>query len=302
MLRFFVSTLGFSTFVSIMSSLGALWICVEVFDYYFAGKPWVGWPRLHWWAFLVAGICIGVGRTIRPIAARISNTDVRVQIRVGNLFWKHFRGALLVGCNATFDTSIERGEISERSVQGQFTVRYFGSSEPELDQRIDAALEGREPSHQHTLETKAFGKMSEYPLGTVATVRGGERTAYLVAISRLSERKVARSNLTEYLDALPMMWEEIRSEGTQEDIICPILGTGLSRLALSRMDAIRITVRSFVAAAYEGKLAGTLTVVVHARDVKDLNFRELREFLNCECTHRSSLGLTTREGPVGTAA
>ena len=277
-------------------------MCVETVDYFFTESSWVDWLRSNWWAFFVTGLCVGVGRILRPIGARISNTDIRVQIRVGNIFWRRFGGAIIVGSNATFDTSIEHGEISKRSVQGQFTARYFGSAVSDLDLGIDAALKGTKPIRQHTNATKPFGKISEFQLGTVAKVTGGERTGYFVAISRLNANKVAASDLNEYRDALPMMWEEIRSRGTQEDILCPVLGTGLSRLPLSRMDAIRIIVRSFVAAASEGKLAGGLTVVVQPRDAKDLDLRELRDFLNCECAHLPSGRINGKSEPVGTAA
>ena len=302
MFRAWLATLGLNTLVSIMSSFGVLWVCVEVLDYFFAGRAWVGWFRSNWWVFLSIGLCIGVVRALRPITARISNTDIRVQIRVGNLFSRRFHGAIVVGSNSTFDTSIEYGEISKQSVQGQFTARYFGSAVSDLDQRIATALRGTGALRQHTKARKPFGKMSEFRLGTVAKVKGRGRTGYLVAIARLNANKVALSDLNEYKDALSMMWEEIRSRGTQEDIVCPVLGTGLSRLPLSRMNAIRTIVRSFVAAASEGKLAGALTVVVQPQDVKDLNLRELREFLNCECTHRPSAGVSGLAGPVGTAA
>ncbi len=302
MIRVWLSTLGVTTLVSIMSSFGILWVCVQIVDYFFAESSWVDWLRSSWWVFFATGLSVGVGRALRPIGARISNTDTRVQIQIGNIFWRRYRGAVVVGSNATFDTSIEHGAISRRSVQGQFTVRYFGSAVGDLDIGIEAALKGTKPLRQHTNATKPFGKMSEFRLGTVARVTGGDRTGYLVAISRLNANKVAESDLNEYQDALSMMWEEIRSRGTQEDIECPVLGTGLSRLPLTRMEAIRIIVRSFVAAASEGKLAEALTVVVQPQDAKDLDLRELREFLNCECTHRPSAWIKGRVPPVGTAA
>ena len=301
MLRAWLSPLGLNTLVSIMSSFGVLWVCVEVLDYFFADRPWIDWLKSSWWLFLAAGLSAGVGRTLRPMAARIPNTDMRLRIRVGNLFSRRFRGAIVVGSNATFDTSIEHGEISTDSVQGQFTIRYFRSDVSELDSRISTALATTTRAKQHSQATKWFGKMLEFPLGTVAKVKARDRTCYLVAISRLNANKVAESDLNEYQDALSMMWEEIRYRGTQEDIVCPVLGTGLSRLPLNRMDAIRLIVRSFVAAASEGKLAGTLTVVVRPKDAKDLDLRKLRNFLSCECEHRSG-GVETRESTVGTAA
>ena len=145
MLRAWLSPLGFNTLVSILSSFGVLWVCVEVLDYFFAGRPWIDWFRSNWWVFLATGVCAGVGRTLRPISARITNTDMRVQIRVGSVFSRRFRGAIIVGSNATFDTSIEPGEISKESVQGQFTIRYFRSNVSDLDLRIDTALASTTP-------------------------------------------------------------------------------------------------------------------------------------------------------------
>ncbi|MXW51796.1 MAG: hypothetical protein F4X81_08135 [Gammaproteobacteria bacterium] len=271
-------------------------------EYFFEDSWWVSGLRSSGWMFFAAGLFIGVFRALRPIGARISSTDIRVQIQIGNIFWKRFRGAIIIGSNATFDTSIEHGEISERSVQGQFTSHHFGSAVSELDLKIRTALAGTKPQRRHSDATKPFGKKLEFQLGTVAKVKADKRTGYLVAISRLNANKVAESDLNEYQDALSMMWEEIRRRGTQEDIVCPVLGTGLSRLPLSRMEAIRVIVRSFVAAASQGKLAGALTIVVHPRDLKNLDVKELREFLNCECTHRPSGPINSNAGPVGTAA
>lgn len=121
MLRAWLSPLGLNALVSILSSFGVLWVCVEILDYFFGDRPWIGWFRSNWWLFLVVGLVAGLGRTIRPTAARITNTDMRVQVRIGNVFSRRFGGAILVGSNATFDTSIEHGEISVDSVQAQLT-------------------------------------------------------------------------------------------------------------------------------------------------------------------------------------
>ncbi len=290
------------TAIAVLTSFGALWVCVEILSFFFKSSPFVDWVARNWWAFLVAGVAIGVFRTTRPIGATISDTDIRVEIRVGNLFSRRFDGALVVGSNATFDTSIEDGSIAPDSVQGQFTKRYFRDSVGDLDQRLGTSLAPVALRCTHTRAGKAFGKCDEYDLGTMAKVEAVGKTAYFVAISRLNENKVAESNLSEYLDALPVMWEGIRSRGGQDAIVCPVLGTGYSRLPLNRMNAIRVLVRSFVAAAREGKLAERLTVVVAPRDVAHLDLGLLNRWLECECTHRGHTGFATPAGPVGTAA
>ena len=290
------------TAVAVLTSFGALWVCLEILNFFFKGSPLVVWVAQNWWAFLVAGVSIGLFRTTRPIRATISDTDIRVEIRVGNLFSRRFDGALVVGSNATFDTSIEDGSIALDSVQGQFTQRYFRDSVGDLDERLRASLVRVGSRCTHTRASKAFGKFDEYDLGTMAKVEAVGKTAYFVAISRLNENKVAESDLSEYLDALPVMWEGIRARGGQDAVVCPVLGTGYSRLPLNRMNAVRVLVRSFVAAAREGKLAERLTVVVAPRDVAHLDLGLLHEWLQCECTHRAQSGFATRTGPVGTAA
>ena len=290
------------TAVAVLTSLGALWICLEILDFFFKGSRFIDWVAQNWWAFLIGGVSIGLFRSTRTIGATITDTDTKVEIRVGNLFSRRFDGAVVVGSNATFDTSIEDGSIAADSVQGQFTQRYFRDSVGDLDEKLRTSLMRVDPRRTHTRVSKAFGKCDEYDLGTMAKVETSGKFAYFVAISRLNENKVAESNLSEYLDALPVMWEGIRSRGGQDAILCPVLGTGYSRLPLNRMNAIRVLVTSFVAAAREGKLAERLTVVVAPRDVAHLDLGLLHSWLQCECTHRTQLGLAKGTEPVGTAA
>ena len=270
--------------------------------FFFEGSRFVGWVAGSWWAFLLVGLSIGVFRAVRPVGAKISNTDIRVEIRIGNVFSHRFSGAVIIGSNATFDTSIEDGSISESSVQGQFTERHFRGAVGELDESLRRSLLGVKPALEHTSDSKSFGKMSEFDLGTIAKVEASDTTGYFVAISRLNANKVAESTLPEYLDALPAMWEGIRTRGGQEDLVCPVLGTGLTRLPLNRMDAIRVLVRSFVAAAHEGKLTERFTLVVPPRDARDLDLGLLSRWLDCECAHRMGSGSGPATGPLGTAA
>ena len=207
--------------VSIFASSGALWVCVEILDFFFSESRFVGWIAENWWAFLVVGLAIGVVRAARPIGAKVANTDIRVEVRIGSLFSRRFRGVVIVGSNATFDTSIEDGSISAASVQGQFTRRYYRNAVGELDGLLRTSLSSVVPSTVHTRANKAFGKLKEYDLGTMAKVEALRRTAYFVAITRLNENRVAESDRREYLDALPRMWESIRSRGTRDDIVCP---------------------------------------------------------------------------------
>ena len=285
-----------------LASFGTLWVCVEMLEFFFEESRVTLFIANNWWAFLVTGIVIGFIRTGSPVTARISNTDVRIEIRIGDVLSRRFRGAVLIGSNTTFDTSIEDKTISVDSVQGQFTQRYFRCAVRELDEKIKRSLSSLDPAHEYTRDKKVFGNLIEYGFGTVAVVETTGRTAYFVAIARLNENKVAESNQGAFLDALPMMWESIRTRGTQTNIVCPVLGTGPSRLTLSRMDAIQAIVKSFIAAVQEGKFAEQLTIVVFPPDAKNLDFDLLSNWLTCECNHRARASTDFTGRPIETAA
>ena len=180
---------------------------------------------------------------------RVSDTDALVEIRVCDIF--SLGGALVVGSNTTFDTSIEDGTISDASVQGQFTRRFVDSVD-ELDRQIAVSLENT-PSENRT-EDKPYGKDREYAIGTVASLSSLGKRAYMVAIASLNPYRVASTNREDVLDALPRLWEFVRSRGGLEPLCCPILGSGFSRVKAPREELIREIVKSFVAASREGEV------------------------------------------------
>ena len=301
-----ISPLGTSVMVAIMAWVGFLWSFVEGTAYFFEHYYWVAWLKWNFWVIFwigfIGSIVIVVYSAIRQRSVKISNTDITIRIKVGNALSKKFKGALVIGSNATFDTSLENEVISTKSMQGQYTIQYFGTNVTRLDREIDIALGETEPSRELNETEKPYGKLMEYTMGTVAKVRVREHTAYLVALSRLNKNKVAESNMNDYLDALGTMWNEIRYKGTQEAIVCPLIGTGFTRLSLTRMEAIKYLVRSFVTAAAEGKFAESLTIVIYPPDLKDIDLPDLRQFLICECKHRQVSVHSQDSSPVGTVA
>lgn len=126
--------------------------------------------------------------------------------------------------------------------------------------------------------------------------------AYFVAIATLNRHRVASVKQTDFLEALPKMWNQIRSKGGNEDILCPILGSRFARLNLERTRLIHAIVRSFIAATREGKLTERLTIVIHPRDYREtsLCMEELARFIECECKYRSEPVLTDNAQPRGT--
>ena len=125
---------------ALLQSFGALWLLVEIADYFFPNADWTAWIQSSGWLFFICGLMLGVLRAWpkQSVEARIEGTDVVVEVRIGSIFNRE--GAIIVGSNTTFDTSLEDGTISSESVQGQFTEQYF-TNISELDRKLDAALD-----------------------------------------------------------------------------------------------------------------------------------------------------------------
>ena len=269
-------------FSSLLQSFGVLWLVVEAGNFFLPrfGSIALDW----WWAFLITGAAVGLWRAWPHLSvkSRVSDTDALVEIRGCDIF--SLGGALVVGSNTTFDTLIEDGTISDASVQGQFTRRFVDSVD-ELDRQIAVSLENT-PFENRT-EDKPYGKHREYAIGTVASLSSSGKRAYMVAIASLNSYRVASTNREDVLDALPCLWEFVRSRGGLEPLCCPILGSGFSRVTAPREELIREIVKSFVAASRVGKFCEHLTIAISPEDSCRgyINLDALDRFLEHECKY-----------------
>src|SRR5258708_17675935 len=144
------------TITALLSSFGGLWLMVVATNFF---SPTAGnWIREKWFVFLLLGFAIAAWQN-RPkvcFTCRLSKRDVAIEIRVGDMF--SLPGALVIGSNTSFDTDIESNLISKRSVQGQFTKKYYNSV-AHLDADLSAALAGIAPERT---STKKKGKTQIY--------------------------------------------------------------------------------------------------------------------------------------------
>lgn len=274
---------SFSAIASaVLQSLGILWLVVEPIVFFLPDLA----PALRglWWLFLFGGLSWGAyrGWPRLSVSCQISETDAVVEVKVCDVF--DCKGAVVVGSNTTFDTSLEDGTISPSSTQGQFTTRFCAGRTVELDAQLVEAL--REEPFQ-TRRSKRYGNANEYPMGTVAQVIFKDKVGYFVAIARLNSAKVAESTREEVLDTLPKLWEFIRKRGTLGRIAMPVVGSGHARVNAKREDLIREIVKSFVAAAKVGYFCERLVISIAPSDFSEqiVDLRALEDFLKYECVY-----------------
>ena len=280
----------------------ASWLSIEILSYFV--PSFEIWSRgnvgLLTGIFIIGLVPAGLGRYLwvckglLTVSHRLFDTDVIIEIRVTDIF--SLTGAYIISTNTTFDTEIATGPISEASLQGQFTRKYYDKIE-HLDDDLTEALKGE----QSTVDESKPRKKICYDLGTVAKIRPREQLAYFVAIAELNEHGTASSSLDNVRESLNKLWTYIRYQGEFEPLVIPVLGTGRARIHVPRQVMVKEIIRSFVNARYSGnKFCEKLTIAILDEDYRkqDIDLQELLDYIRVHSEYERWQG-SDNKTPVG---
>ena len=220
--------LGFSPerfFQELFGSAGALWLVVEVVSYFAPNfSPEI---KTWWWLLFIVGLVVALFRAQPLLRAchKLEGRDILFEIVVGNI-WT-MEGEVVISATTTFDT--DRSLIASDSLQGQFTKKYYTSSD-HLAYDLKAELE----RNQGRAVSRAGLKLTEYPVGTVVRVKTPQRAVYLLALTHLNDHGNASASIEDLRVALPRLWEYISERGNFTSLLVPIIGGGRARISISR--------------------------------------------------------------------
>ena len=268
---------------SVLEVYGTLWLALEITDFFFKSvSTWVSGRSAY---FFALGILYGLfkARPRNNIRARILGKDIVVEILIGDIF--KFQGSIAVPANTTFDTDMYTQIISNKSIQGQFTQKYYGNV-GHLDHDLNFALKD-EAFETIPQNTNLKRKNKKFPIGTVAKLSAQGRTAYLFAMAHLNDHHVAHSSLDELNEALAKLWAFIRHKGECDTILIPVIGTVHARINESRETIIKESVASFIAASHDQMFCQKLQIVIYHKDFveNEINISELSEYLTYKCKY-----------------
>lgn len=266
---------------SIVNIFGWLWLIVEITSFFWGSLS--DFIKAKSVFFIAIGILIAIwhNRPILAVCQRLKNRDVDIEICIGDFF--KFPGAFIIGSNTTFDTDIKNGLINPKSIQGQFTKKFYSNID-HLNADLDNSLKD-EASYDLTFNK--LGKKKVFDFGTVAKINIKNTNAYFVAIASLNEHGNAESSLENLQNSLAKLWFYIGNRGVLEPIVIPVLGSGFSRLTETREEIIKEIIKSFVAACVTKRFTEKLSIIIHPSDYKknDMDLNELDEFLKYECKY-----------------
>ncbi|MBR3784926.1 MAG: hypothetical protein IKJ77_00755 [Firmicutes bacterium] len=160
-----------------------------------------------------------IGRVFRDSVKTIIR-KTQVSIGCGDIF--DTSGMRVIGCDTHFDTRVDDVVISKNSLHGQLVLKH-GVKE-EIEQIVDVEAK------KLKLKKNKDG-LYDFPLGTIirydSSVDG--HTYLMLAMTKLNSQHEAHTNMADFETMLMKMWKEINRVYARNDIVLPILGTGISR-------------------------------------------------------------------------
>lgn len=262
-------------------AFGLLALFLDVFSIFFPDTFNLGYQGIVLFASLSVFYALFTVRPRQEISRRFSLPDIKVSIKVGDLFQEDAH--LVIGMNDVFDTEI--GDIIKaNSIQGQFLKRIYNNERSLLDQDIENALQNlsKELHKRKTIDKqKTRGKNIRYPIGTAITLIGKTRKCFCSAYSRMGSDLKAQSSIQYLSLSLEMLWQEIGAKGENKRVAMAVLGSDLARLdnTASHSDLIKFIVSSFIYASRLQSVTKELTIIVHQRNLEKIHMPALNDFL-----------------------
>lgn len=202
--------------------------------------------------------------------------DIAVVVMSGDLFAQEDCN-LVVGFSDTFDTDTGRSIIiSSESMQGLLLHRVYGGERARLDRDLKGALSHVEKASIESRSAKRLGKLTRYPLGTVATLHHGNRRIFGVAYSRMGNNLIAQSSLPALRTSLDNLWAAVYLYGQLKPVAMPLIGSGLSRVVGANYDSLlTLIVRSFIASSRRRYICPELRVIVQEPVFEKIRIAEI---------------------------
>ena len=195
--------------------------------------------------------------------------------------------AVVIPTNTTFDTIMDRSFISEKSIQGKFQKKFYGTDFSALDAEIKQSLDECFPDCFEVLTDRKRTNTKRYKIGTVAKVTHHGQHYYFLAVADVSKsgktENVTMENMTK---ALVGLWEYLSKEGHTEPITVPVIGTGRAGLSDGTFeDVVHETIFSFVTKSQDEFVSRKMTICIYLPALSEANvtWERLCDYLDLQC-------------------
>ncbi len=167
--------------------------------------------------YMISYIIIG---NIFSDSVKLIIRNTSVSIECGDIF--NVSGLRVIGCDTHFSTIVDDVIISKKSLHGQLIMKHADKDEIEAAITIEANKLG--------LQKNGNG-LYDFPLGTIIRYDSSvdNNTYLMLAMTELNEQYEAHTNMAKFELMLMKMWKEISRVYALNNVVLPLLGTGISR-------------------------------------------------------------------------
>ena len=230
---------------------------------------------------VAASIAYGIWRAwpLINVSRDFATPGMKVSVVVGDLFERGEH--IVVGFSDTFDTDTSGDTvINSRSVQGQLLNRLYGNRIDTLDAELDQASASLGPVSTESRSQKRAGKLTRYPIGSVAVLDARPQKVFAVAYSKMGNNLIAKSSVHDLWMSLGNLWDAVYQAAQRTPVAMPLVGSELARInCLNRESLLKMALLSFVSRSREELVCRELVIVVHPNDAEKINMLEVEAFL-----------------------
>lgn len=263
---------------SILATYGAIWGVIQVVAFFIETSTLINTIKGLWWLWLILGLTIGSIIAIRMSLPKteayfkFENSDIHLGYKICDIF--ELLGDKVIPVNTNFHMRLkdQNGTISHQSIQGQFSKQHYSNPE-HLEHDINQYLE-------------RMNLALPVDIGTVIPLDQSGSKFYLVASNELNDHgHVHKSSFENIQACLNELWRYVEIAGSFNDIVIPLLGSGMTKINKPRIDFAKEIIKSFSAAISQSKICERLTICIHPKDFKNhsINVKELEEFIKYTC-------------------
>ena len=179
----------------------------------------------------------------------------------------------VIPVNTCFDTIVDENIctfakplVSPNSVHGQWIAKMLeeGKTIKKINRNIKRSIEKQKIQKERDIlqQDKPRGKLVEYPRGTVALVRGNNKSTYLLlALTKFDENNSAHTTVDEMEQCVRELIYFYTTYGQGHELVVPLMGTHLSRTGLTHEDSLKIITSLF--RLYGSIIHGKVSVIIY---------------------------------------
>lgn len=209
-------------------------------------------------------------KTIKGLFKNSIDLDVnsnQVEISCGDIF--ETEGYRVIGCDTCFRTQVDDVVITKKSLHGKMVLEH-GDKE-EIDKLVEETAKN--------MNIRRKNGLYNFPLGTIIPYKSkvDNKTYLMLAMTELNDKYESHTNMANFESMLMTMWQEISRVYASNDIVLPILGTGITRFDYVNKTRNNLFRCMLCTLRNSGLIFNSKIKIVIYGDAKDIPLYEFRD-------------------------